>query len=81
MSARRITTAAAAVALAAGATFTAAPSAGAETPDLPSSVSDVTDGIQQSAWMSVILPVIAGSTTYCLITGFLDPNGNDNCPT
>ena len=80
MSARRITTAATAVALAAGATFTAAPSADAETSDLPSSVSDVTDGVQQSALGSVVLPVIAVGAVYCLITGSFSPTGEDSCP-
>lgn len=79
MSARRITTAAAAVALAAGTAFTAVPSAGAETTGLPP-VSEVTDGIQQSVLGSVILPVIAGSAVYCLITSSFSPTGEDNCP-
>lgn len=76
---RRITTADTAVALAAGTAFTAVPSAGAETTGLPQA-SEVTDGIQQSVPGSVILPVIAGSAVYCLITSSFSPTGEDTCP-
>lgn len=78
--ARRITTTAAAAALAAGATLTAVSSAGAETTDLPSSVSDATDGVTQASPGAVILSALAGGTVYCLITSSSSPTGEDSCP-